>query len=158
LKKKIFIWIAPWLFITLYSCDKNKVYEEYIEVKNGIWENQQTAEFNFNIKDTSSAHNIYIDVRNKGNYPYSNLYLFVTIKGPDGSLQKDTFNCVLADKRGKWYGKSIGDLWDYKAPFIGDFKFAQLGNYNIALQQAMRTKDGLKGISDIGIRVEKQAK
>jgi len=87
---------------------------------------------------------------------YSNLYLFVTIKGPDGNKQRDTVNCMLADKRGQWLGKGIGDLWDLKIPYIGDFKFAQEGKYTVSFEQAMRVKNGLKGITDVGLRVEKR--
>ena len=142
---------------SITSCDSNKVYEEYIEVKNAVWEREQVANFEFDSKDTESPHNLYINIRNSGDYPYSNLYLFVTIKGPDGQFNTDTINIVLQDKRGKWYGKGVGDLYDYQKPFIGGFKFAQEGKYLISLEQAMRVENGLKGITDVGIRVEKAA-
>lgn len=149
---------AGFLFFSffLFSCDGNKVFEQYIEVENGVWKRENIAKFTVDIQDTTTFHNLYINVRNKGNYPYSNLYLFVTIQGPDGSQQTDTVNCVLADKRGKWLGKGIGDLWDLKLPYIGGFKFAQSGNYIFSYEQAMRVENGLKGISDVGLRIEKK--
>ena len=76
------------------------------------------------------------------------------MKGPNGGLLKDTVNCVLADNRGKWLGKGVGDLWDLRIPYVGGFKFAQSGKYIISLEQAMRVEDGLKGITDVGLRVE----
>jgi gliding motility-associated lipoprotein GldH len=134
------------LFVfSLFSCDSNKVYEEYIEVENGVWKRENTI----------SAHNIYINIRNRGDYANSNLYLFLTLQGPDGSLLKDTVNCILADNRGKWLGTGIGDLWDLRIPYIGGFKFAQSGNYIISYEQAMRVENGLDGITDVGVRVEK---
>jgi len=77
------------------------------------------------------------------------------MKGPDGGLLKDTVNCILADNRGKWKGTGVGDLWDLKIPYIGGFKFAQTGSYTVSFEQAMRVENGLNGITDVGLRVEK---
>ncbi len=143
------------LLITLLSCDSNKVYEEYKEIENADWKNDQKINFEIEAKDTSTTNNLYINVRNTGGYKYSNIYLFVTMEGPNGNLLKDTVNCILADNRGKWLGKGVGDLWDLKVPYFGDFKFAQKGKYIVTFEQAMRVEDGLKGITDVGLRVEK---
>lgn len=143
------------LFLLIPSCDSNKVYQEYIEVEGGVWHRENIANFEFEAKDTTSKHNLYINIRNTGDYPFSNLYLFVTMKGPNGNLLKDTVNCILADNRGKWLGSGIGDMFDQQIPYIGGFRFAQKGKYNVSLEQAMRVEDGLKGITDVGLRVEK---
>lgn len=142
------------LLLTLFSCDTNKVFEEYIEVENANWQKENVASFEFIAKDTITAHNIYINIRNTGDYSYSNLYMFVTMKGPNGGELKDTVNCILADNRGKWLGSGVGDLWDLQIPYVGGFKFAQTGSYIISYEQAMRVENGLKGITDIGLRVE----
>jgi len=139
----------------LISCDSNKVFDQYIEVENANWKKENVAKFSVNIEDTTSAHNLYINIRNKGDYAFSNLYLFVKIEGPDGNFSIDTVNCTLADKSGKWLGKGIGDLFDYNVPYIGGFKFAKSGTYNFSLEQAMRVENGLEGISDVGLRIEK---
>ena len=143
------------LVVLTSSCDSNKIFEEYIEVKNANWKKENIASFEFNAKDTTTAHNLYINVRNTGTYSYSNLYLFVTMQGPSGGLLKDTVNCILADNRGKWLGSGVGDLWDLRIPYVGGFKFAQSGNYIVTLEQGMRVEAGLEGITDIGLRVEK---
>ncbi|MGB0881565.1 MAG: gliding motility lipoprotein GldH [Vicingaceae bacterium] len=143
------------LMVGFVSCDSNKVFEEYIEVENANWKKENIASFQFEAKDTTAAHNLYINVRNTGTYAYSNIYLFVTMQGPNGGLLKDTVNCVLADNRGKWLGNGVGDLWDLRIPYVGGFKFAQSGKYTVSLEQAMRVENGLEGITDIGLRVEK---
>tara|TARA_R110001592_G_scaffold61993_1_gene189420 strand:- start:2904 stop:3407 length:504 start_codon:yes stop_codon:yes gene_type:complete len=140
----------------LFSCDSNKMFEQYVEVENGVWKKENLAKFTVDVTDTTNAHNLYINVRNKGDYPYSNLYLFVTIQGPDGGSSTDTVNCVLADKRGKWLGKGIGDLWDLRLPYIGGFKFAQSGKYTFTYEQAMRVENGVEGIADLGLRIERK--
>ncbi len=146
------------IVVLLFACNSNTVYKQYIKVKNGIWKKENIASFEFIAKDTISYNNLYIRVRNKGNYPYSNLYLFVKILGPDNNFTIDTVNCILADDRGRWKGKGVGDLWDYKQPYLGGVKFAHKGKYTISFEQAMRVKNGLKGIADIGLSIEKVKK
>lgn len=142
------------LLMGLLSCDSNKVYEEYIEVEKAVWKKENVATFEFEALDTITAHNLYVNIRNTGDYPYSNLYLFVAMQGPNGNVLRDTVNCILADNSGKWLGSGIGDLWDLQVPYIGGFKFAQKGKYMVSLEQAMRVENGLEGITDVGLRVE----
>lgn len=151
--KRFFVLIIS---VCLFSCDSKKVFDQYIQVENGVWKRENIAKFSINIEDTTSAHNLYINIRNKGNYPFSNLYMFVKVEGPDGNFSVDTVNCILADKSGKWLGKGIGDLWDVKVPYIGGFKFAKLGEYKFSFEQAMRVNNGLEGITDVGLRIERK--
>ena len=144
-----------WVLISLFSCDPQKDYEKYQEIEGANWKKENIINFEFVAEDTILPHNLYINIRNTGNYPYSNIYLFVTMEGPNGNLLKDTVNCILADNRGKWLGKGVGDLWDLKMPYFGGFKFAHKGKYTISFEQAMRVEDGLKGITDVGLRIEK---
>ena len=152
------VFIVFTLAIVLFACDPNKVFEEYIAVEGTTWKKENVARFEFDAKDTTSVHNLYINIRNRGDYPYSNLYLFVSLEGPNGNVLKDTVNCILADNRGKWLGSGVGDLWDLRVPYIGGFKFAQTGKYIVSLEQAMRTEEGLVGVSDVGLRIEKAEK
>lgn len=139
----------------LVGCDSAKVYEEYIEVENNNWLKENVASFEFDVTDTVSKHNLYLNVRNTGDYAFNNLYLFISLQGPNGNMLKDTVNCELADKSGKWLGKGIGDLWDIQIPYVGGFKFAQSGKYTVSMEQGMRVNKGLEGITDVGLRVEK---
>lgn len=108
-----------------------------------------------NITDTLSANNVFVNVRNKGNYPNSNLWLFVKIKSPDGNCISDTIEYMLANLAGKWQGSGIGDIYDNKFPFKSNVRFPVSGEYKIEIQHGMR-KSILKGISDIGVSVEKR--
>lgn len=141
------------IVVTLFSCNSNVIYDEYIAIEKENWKKENVATFEVEVKDTINPHNLFINIRNKGEYPYSNLYLFVTINGPDGNYTKDTVNCILADDRGKWKGKGAGNLWDYQQPYLGNVKFAHKGKYTVSYEQAMRAEDGLKGISDIGLKI-----
>ena len=54
------------------------------------------------INDTINPYNVFIDIRHTGDYPYSDLYLFITATGPDMAPMRDTVDCLLADADGRW--------------------------------------------------------
>ena len=89
-----------------------------------------------------------------GNYPFSNLWLFVDFVAPNDSSYRDTVEYALAEADGKWLGKGIGDLFDNKWQYKSKVKLEQPGIYTVKLQQAMR-KNPLQGIRDVGFRVER---
>jgi gliding motility-associated lipoprotein GldH len=61
---------------------------------------------------------------------------------------------ILADERGKWLGKGLGDIWDYQQLYKENVRFAQKGEYIFEYEQAMRLEK-LPFILDVGLRVEK---
>lgn len=140
--------------VMLAACNVNSVFDQYKPIKNGVWHKDSLVVFNIPVTDTLQNHNLYINVRNKVNYRYSNLWLFVNIEQPEGVVVKDTFEMVLADPSGKWLGEGMGGLKNRKAIYRRNVFFPRSGNYTISVQQGMRDEK-LNGISDIGVRLEK---
>jgi gliding motility-associated lipoprotein GldH len=140
--------------ILLISCDPNRVFEKNIRIPDGIWDRNNPVRFEVVVEDTITPHNLYINVRNTGMYPVSNLYLFVTTIAPSGHKIKDTVQVILADERGKWLGKGLGDIWDNQKLYKEQVRFAQKGEYIFEYEQAMRLEK-LPFILDVGLRVEK---
>ncbi len=149
--RRLFIFLAIAL---LCSCDPDCVYEKNIRIPDGIWDKDAPVRFEVIIRDTITPHNIYINVRNTGMYPVSNLYLFITTTAPSGHSIKDTVQVILADEKGKWLGKGLGDIWDMQRLYKKNVRFAQKGMYIFEYEQAMRMKK-LPFILDVGLRVEK---
>ncbi|MCF0206752.1 MAG: gliding motility lipoprotein GldH [Bacteroidales bacterium] len=140
--------------LSLASCDRNKVYEEFVEIADYTWSAEKPVSFEFEIEDTASLHNIYINVRHANQYPNSNLWLFVNSWSPKGQKAVDTVECMLADEKGKWLGSGLGDIWDMQILWKQNVRFATPGKYHVEYNQAMRT-DNLVGIMDMGLRVER---
>lgn len=151
---RLFLFLIP---VLLVSCDPNRVYEFNYELEDDTWSREDTLIFDFRITDTATYHNLYINVRNTAEYPYSNLYLFLTIKAPNGKFSVDTVECVLADKKGKWLGNGSVTLFDNQILYKKNIRFPVKGIYRIKYEQAMRTAE-LKFIRNIGFRLEKATK
>lgn len=141
------------LFLTLtVSCDRNVVYDEYVRT-DGAWRWQDAREFIVDVSDTLSLHNIYIQIRHTVEYPMSNLYMFVHVKGPTGQHRKDTVNLILAEPSGEWTGRGTGNLRELQLLFRKQTQFKIPGTYVFTLEQAMRNPE--LPVTDLGIRIER---
>jgi gliding motility-associated lipoprotein GldH len=143
------------VLIMLAACDSNRVYEEYKTIDPGGWHKDSVASFNVEINEAEPGYNLYINIRNQGNYPNSNIWLFLDIESPDGQMVTDTVEYILAEKTGKWRGSGIGDLFDNQFLYRQNVRFEKSGEYQFFIRQGMRAEQ-LKGIHDIGLRIEKQ--
>ena len=150
---RLFILILLVGFIFL-SCDPDRVYEKNIRIPDGIWDRNNPVYFEVIVQDTITPYNLYINIRNTGLYPFSNLYLFITTTAPSGHSVKDTVEIILADEKGKWLGEGLGDIWDLQRLYKQNVRFAQKGLYMFEYEQAMRMEK-LPFILDAGLRVEK---
>lgn len=147
--------IALFLLPTLLSaCDSKRIFEQNKEISGGAWNTASKLSFEVTLTDTVTPANVYINVRNGSDYPYSNLYLFVNTRYPNGAVSRDTVNCQLQNEKGEWMGDGLGDLWDNRILFKPNVVFKQSGKYIFELEQAMRI-DKLPMIVDAGIRIEK---
>ncbi len=139
------------------SCDRNRVFEQYVKIPGSIWNSKNIVHFDVNIADTVNPHNIYINIRNRSQYSYSNIFMFITTYAPDGLFARDTFEITLADSRGRWQGEGIGNVWSLQVPWHKNIKFPDRGIYMFDLEQAMWEED-LANITDVGLRVERAAR
>jgi gliding motility-associated lipoprotein GldH len=144
--------------ILLAGCAESVVFQQDMEVPDGKWDRSWKPTFSFDIGDTINAHDVYLDLRHTGDYPFSNLYTFVELEGPGGMTATDTVECTLADPTGRWYGKGLGfitsDRFQAHVLYKLRNRFPRSGRYTFTLEQAMRTEK-LEGIIDVGVSVEK---
>ncbi len=151
------------LLIALFTgCSEPPVFQADVTVAEGSWDRAFKPEFSFNITDTVSKHDVYIDVRHTGDYPFSDLFLFVDLVGPGGRAARDTVECLLADPSGQWYGKGTGFIFAKRTIaahvlYKLNNRFPASGRYTITLEQAMRSEK-LDGVLDVGVSVERSNK
>jgi gliding motility-associated lipoprotein GldH len=148
----LFLFLAVAMVFT--SCDPNRVYETNRTVDGEKWHKDSALTFPFTIEDTLSSHNLLINIRNSGSYRYRNLLLYIDLQLPGEQTIVDTLNCILADEKGKWYGKGWGSIWSSTIPYKSRIRFPNKGEYRLTLIHAMRDEN-LRAISDIGVRIEK---
>ena len=150
-----FISILAVLSLFVSSCDDQKFFDNSISLTDDIWPSDKEMVFKVDIEDTISPYRFFINIRNSTSYRYSNIYFFLITEFPGGGMSRDTIECTLADKTGKWLGKGTGKYRDNRVYIRENIRFPRQGTYTLRLNQAMR-ENKLAGISEAGIRLEKQ--
>lgn len=152
--KKWIVLVA--IAILAAACDKSRVYEKNTDMPDNIWEVSHVPRFEFDIADVQQSYNIYINLRNSVNYPFSNIYVQYQMFDSEGnSIEKDLQSILLFDtKSGKPYGNGLGDIFDHRMLIKESYVFDAPGQYVIELEQYMRMQQ-LPMLLSVGIRIEK---
>lgn len=149
-----FFILIPLAFL-FSGCNENVIYEKSQDIASEGWHINEVVTFEKEIRDTTLLHDIYLNVRNNNEYPYSNLYVFFHTIFPDGTIYKDTIEMILADRQGQWTGEGFGKIKSNSFHFRKDVWFPIEGEFKFTIQHGMR-EETLKGITDIGIRIERK--
>ncbi len=154
---RTFLLFLIFLPLLLTSCNSNVVFTDSREIKENKWQLMDIPVFDVAINDTVNSNNLFFTIRTGSDYPFRNIYLFVTAISPDGKNLTDTIQYYLADDKGKWYGRGFGDIHELNLPYKSNVFFPSSGKYVFKIQHGMRT-EVLQGVYDIGLRIEKISK
>ncbi|MBU2649820.1 MAG: gliding motility lipoprotein GldH [Bacteroidetes bacterium] len=146
--------ILPVLFLFFISCDRGRLYDRSFSVADQIWHMDSAMVFSVEVDDSLSLYRFYLNIRHNTDYPFSNIFLFLDTRFPNGNTARDTLECILADKQGRWYGTGGGRIRDNQILIREGLKFPRNGEYLFKITQGMR-ETGLEGMEDVGIRIEK---
>lgn len=144
------------LLVSFISCtDAAKVWEQTQSIRNCEWSADETLLYTMPVDDTLTRFDLLFDLRNRSDYPYSNLYLFVTSEAPNGAFSVDTVRYILFDETGgRKGGGTISRFAENRFPFRTRIRFPVKGDYTVKIRHGMRDEI-LKGIASVGVRLEK---
>lgn len=156
-------YIFSYVIIVFFcSCDSKQIFDEYQSLPTK-WNKDSIINFNITAPDSTKSYNLFVNLRNNKDYKYSNLQLIVALEYPNGKTEKDTLEYAMAKPNGEFLGEGFTDVKENKLWYKGydsDFKFTEIGNYKISVQQAMRENgqvegiENLDGIMAVGFRIE----
>ncbi|MBP5327133.1 MAG: gliding motility lipoprotein GldH [Bacteroidales bacterium] len=136
------------------ACDSSVMYSENKRIDDDGWKASDKLIFNCEVEDTAGNYLCCLDIRNKIDYPYSNIYFFIKTIYPDGTVAVDTnVEFSLAEPDGRWRGRQNGRYVDGRYPLCA-FHFPQRGLYQFVVSHAMRDTI-LVGMHDVGMTIQK---
>jgi len=148
-------------FVFIQACQSDIVYTQYQSIDNTAWKQDNSIQFKIPIKDTLDQYNLFINIRNTKDYPFSNLYLITQMTFPNKVKIIDTLEYEMTDPEGRFLGTGFSDIKENKLFYKEKVRFQEAGNYLFEVRQAMRKRnevqgiDSLSGISDVGFSMEK---
>jgi gliding motility-associated lipoprotein GldH len=143
--------------LVVTSCNSNVIFSDSKVMNEKSWSLTDIPSFKVQITDTINSNNVIFTIRTGSSYPFRNIYFFVTTTSPEGKSITDTLQYNLADDKGNWLGKGFGDIHELNLTYKSNVYFPVKGIYQFNIQHGMRIKN-LKGVYDIGLRVEKTSK
>ncbi|MCL7761921.1 gliding motility lipoprotein GldH [Polaribacter sp. Z014] len=159
LKRNNFSIVLVILFL-MFSCDDKSDFNQYKSIDAKGWKANDNVSFEFDVKDTISPKNLFINIRNNNEYSFSNLYVITELIFPNETVVVDTLQYEMADKRGKFLGDGFTEIKENKLFYKEKKVFPISGKYKFNVRHAMR-KNGnvkpiefLKGIQDVGFSIE----
>lgn len=155
--------VFPFLIgiLLLGSCNSTADFDQYQVIENHLWSSENKIDFIVSNSDTISKKNVFINIRNNKDYAFSSLFLIANIQFPSGIQVVDTLEYEMTDASGKWLGTGFSDIKENKLFYKEQVIFSESGDYIIQIQQATRGindiegKEPLKGITDVGLSIEK---
>lgn len=151
----IFIFFVGFLF----SCDKKRIFDHY-ETVGSAWNKNQTVSIKLPEIDSTKNYNLFINLRANNDFPYSNLFLIVSLEQPDGFTKVDTLEYEMANAEGKLLGDGFSDVKESKLVYKENNRFKFAKNNTIHIKQAVRQSgkvtgiEKLDGITEVGFRIE----
>ena len=108
---------ASLLSLLLIACGQSGDTADTIAINSEGWQVKDPAIFELPRLDSLATYNAYITVRNNNKYPFSNLFLIVSLQHPYGKTVVDTLEYKMARPDGSWLGAGIGNVKENKLFF-----------------------------------------
>ena len=145
--------------VSIVSCDEKRVFDQYKSVGNA-WHKDSIMEFKLPKLDANKKFNLFVNIRDNNDFPYSNLFLIVSLEQPNKKVKVDTLEYQMANFDGTLLGDGFSDVKESKLFYKQNQSFNLKGDYKIKIQQAVRQTGKivgdkeLKGITEVGFRIE----
>ncbi|MGC4058305.1 MAG: gliding motility lipoprotein GldH [Chitinophagaceae bacterium] len=170
-----FLLLLP--LILIGSCIQSPYFQKTYDIPGNKWKLDYHPSFVLDIEDTTIHYNISFLIRHTNNYPYSNIWLKLGIKGPgDTTFTNTRVEVPLATPQGQWLGTGMGEIYEQRRMIVVDHNaipvtldlvslsensynnlFSKKGRYEIRLEHNMRD-NMLPDVLQVGLRIEKSSK
>ncbi|NDV66802.1 gliding motility lipoprotein GldH [Bacteroides sp. 224] len=141
------------LLCTLGCTDKTVVYHSYHHIPSYEWNKNDTLLFNIAIPDSLCSYRIYLLVRTLNSYAYKNLTLNIEYPIGDTITHKKDIPFQVSPEYNDEYTAKWGGLYQAIEP-VYDKYVEKPDTLRFRVNHQMKD-DVLKGISDIGILIER---
>lgn len=151
----------PFLFLCLAlffsSCTQSFIYEKDISFPEKVWNYENKVDFEFEISDTETLYNLYLDVSHATDFSSQNMYVKFYTKFPSNKILSDVVSLELANKGGIWFGSCDSETCNLRIPIQSNIYFEEKGEYTVTIEQFTRTAE-LQGVKSLGFKIEQTDK
>ncbi len=140
----------------LISCESAPTFEKSYVFENKEWKQDVKPSFTVDIKDASKDYDFVLTLRTTTEYKYSNLWVYMNTKTPNGEKAREPFEIKITNPDGSWIGKKTGTIVENSLNFKRR-KLPLKGKYTFILEQGI-TDSKIDQVLDIGLVVTEAKK
>ena len=140
----------------LISCESAPTFEKSYVFENKEWKQDIKPSFTVDIKDASKDYDFVLTLRTTTEYKYSNLWVYMNTKTPNGEKAREPFELKITNPDGSWIGKKTGTIVENSLNFKRR-KLPLKGKYTFILEQGI-TDSKINQVLDIGLVVTEAKK
>ena len=140
----------------LISCESAPTFEKSYVFENKEWKQDIKPSFTVDIKDASKDYDFVLTLRTTTEYKYSNLWVYMNTKTPNGEKAREPFEIKITNPDGSWIGKKTGTIVENSLNFKRR-KLPLKGKYTFILEQGI-TDSKINQVLDIGLVVTEAKK
>ena len=142
--------------LLLVSCSDTPFFEKSYSFPKNEWHEDVKPMFKVVITDTTQYYDFVITLRTTTDYAFSNAWIYLNTKTPDGQSAREPFEIKIANSDGSWVGNKSGTVVENYLSFRRK-KLPKKGTYYFTLEQAV-TQKTLHEVLDVGLLVNQVKK
>lgn len=142
------------LLLSICGCDSEYSLTQVQNFPESVWKKDSIISFKFKIERPVSPLNLLYQVQFQPDYPFENIWLDYSLKGPDGNeltASRDNLN-LFEPKTGKPLGDGVGNRIFLDAFFLKSIRLKDTGVYRLDVKHYMR-QENLTGIQSLGLKI-----
>jgi len=155
------LYLIAFLLVCFNACSPVDLYEKTKPIPGHAWKSSFVPGFDFTIKDTTVAYELFLVLRHNDKYNYNNIWLNIKVKSP-GSDSVISFRAdkkLATDEKG-WLASGMDDIYEHRISLVKELvennvSLKKPGDYSFSIAQIMR-EDPLLHVYDVGLRIEKK--
>lgn len=133
IKHLFFLLFFGTLFLSACGDGQYKtLYHQTVSFPDHQWKNTYKPTFSFTIADTTQVHLLKMVLRTTSSFPYANLWIKLSIRGPKSFDTK--LEVPITDPSGKWLGEKSGSVVNISKIIVND-NFPKPGKYTVVFEQ-----------------------
>lgn len=150
MKKTLFL--ISVVFVTLISCNPDRVFEQHNKIDNNTWNRFKSLKFNVKIEEAGN-YDILVAIRHANYYQFKNVNIDFAMYSPSGEERVMPVTLMLRGEDNKFLGEGSGDIWDISIPVMENVNMADTGTYRFEIDNVMPVYD-LPGIMEVGLIID----
>lgn len=143
------------IIFAMASCNTEALYDKSYSFEKHVWTQKVKPTFVVEVMDTTKFYNVDFTLRTTTEYPFSNIWMNIAMRLPDGSQLRKPYELKITDQNG-WLGTKSGTMVETILSFPKS-KLPQKGKYTFTIEQATPEQTVVE-VLDIGLRVSEAKK